>query len=362
VSLVGTFDANRLLTRGPTELDGGPRGLLPAASAMLRTVPRIVRATVGCDVLHLALPTPAFSWVADIMQRSTPVPIVVTFEGHLADAKLILNGLRRPRTIKGYLPLCAINSGLLGRIGPRACRQYTVSSEFQRRELIAIGFPVDRVSVLPNVIWGGKLTRSEPDSARTLIGLPLDRPIVGYVGHFNDVKGVDVLADAFRSLLRREPTAVLALAWSGQGDPRPIRRRLAGLDSNVVWLKKVHIGTFMCAIDVLALPYRTTAGQGAFPSLVLEALHVGCPLVTTDLPLLREITSLGPVALVCPIERPGIMAAQLKGLLTSETRRSRMADAQRHVARSHFAEDKLVSNYVALYETVLGIDAVSTIA
>jgi glycosyltransferase involved in cell wall biosynthesis len=329
---------------------------------MLRTVPRIVRATAGCDLLQLALPTPAFGWLADIVRLSTPVPIVVTFEGHLADARLLLNGLRRPRTMKGYLPLCAVNSELLGRIGPRACRQYTVSSEFQRQELIAIGFPSDRISVLPNVIWDGKLTRCEPDSARARLGLPLDRPIVGYVGHLNDVKGVDVLADAFRSLVLREPTAVLALAWSGQGDPGPIQRRLAGLDSQVVWLRKVHIGTFMCAIDVLALPYRTTAGQGAFPSLVLEALHVGRPLVTTDLPLLREITSLGPVALVSPPERPDVLARQLECLLGSESRRARMAEAQRRVARSHFSPDRLVNEYVALYESVIGVDAVSVVA
>ena len=362
VTLVGPFDASGLLARDPTELDNGPKRLLPAASAMLRTVPRIVRTTFGCDLLHLALPSPAFGWVADIVRASTSVPVVVTFEGHLADTRLLLNGLRRPRSMKGYVPLCAVNSGLFGRIGPHGCRHYTVSSQLQRRQLIACGFPADRISVLPNVVWDGKLTRSDPDSARARLGLPRDRPIVGYVGHLNDVKGVDVLADAFRSLLQDVPTAVLAIAWSGQGDPGPIRCRLAGLDTQVVWLEKVHVATFMCAIDVLALPYRTTAGQAAFPSLVLEALHVGCPLVTTDLPLLREITSLGPIALVCPPERPDELAKKLKCLLASETRRDHMAQAQQHVARAHFAPNRLVGEYITLYESVLGVRTMSVVA
>ncbi|HLZ09012.1 MAG TPA: glycosyltransferase family 4 protein [Chloroflexota bacterium] len=362
VTLVGPFDANSLLSRDPTELDSGPTHLLSAAGAMLRTVPRIVRASAGADLLHLALPTPAFGVLAEVVRKSTPVPVVVTFEGQLADAALIRNGLRRPSTLKGYLPLCAVNSGLLGRIGPRACRQYTVSSEFQRGQLVSVGFPLDRIRVLPNVVWDGKLTRCEPDVARARLGLPADRPIVGYVGHLSDVKGVDVLADAFCSMLKWEPRAVLALAWSGQGNPGPIRRRLAGVESQVVWLKKVHVGTFLCAVDVLALPYRTTAGQGAFPSLVLEALHVGCPLVTTDLPLLREVTSLGPVALVCPPEQPDELAKQLECLLTSQARRNRMSAAQRQVARSYFAPERLVSDYVALYEAVLGVDSMSVVA
>src|SRR5207253_7332801 len=140
------------------------------------------------------------------------------------------------------------------------------------------------------------------------------------------VKGVDVLAEAFRSVAERTPDAILALAWSGQGDDGPIRRRLAGLEHRVAWLTKVHVGTFLCAIDVLALPYRSTAGQGAYPSLVLEALHVGRPLVTTDLPPLREITSRDDVALACPPERPDLLAANIAPLLKSEPRRSRMAE------------------------------------
>ena len=97
-------------------------------------------------------------------------------------------------------------------------------------------------------------------------------------------------------------------------DPSAIRRRLAGTAAQVVWLDKVPIGAFLCAIDVLALPYRSTAGQGAYPSLVVEALAVGRPLVTTDLPLLREITELGPVARVCPPERPGLLALEIDRL------------------------------------------------
>ena len=48
---------------------------------------------------------------------------------------------------------------------------------------------------------------------------------VGYIGHFNDVKGVDLLASAFSSLVRSGRDVNLALAWSGQGDPRPMAGR-----------------------------------------------------------------------------------------------------------------------------------------
>src|SRR5207237_7658239 len=166
-----------------------------------------------------------------------------------------------------------------------------------------------------NVIEDGKLVACDPRLARRELGLPDGKPIVGYLGHFNDVKGVDVLAAAFAALVRRGGDARLALASSGQGDDGPVRAALAGVEERVDWLEKVHVGTFMCAIDVLALPYRSTAGQGAYPSLVIEALEVGTPLVTTDLPMLREITSLGPVARTCPPDRSDLLADEIQGLL-----------------------------------------------
>jgi glycosyltransferase involved in cell wall biosynthesis len=357
VDLVAPFDVTGLLDRDLVVLDGGPRGLVPAARSMLGTVPRLIQAARGCDLVHLALPTPAFGWLADLVQIRAGVPTIASFEGHLAHAGQFLRVLRHPVSVRSYLPLCGVNNRLFGRISFHRCDAYIVGSDYQRDELVALGYPPDRIAVLPNVVEDGKLGTCEPRLARRLLRLPLDRPIVGYVGHFTDVKGVDVLADAFRTVAESVPDAMLALAWSGQGDDALIRRRLAGLEDRVIWLSKVHVGTFLCALDVLALPYRSTAGQGAYPSLVLEALHVGRPLVTTDLPLLREITNRGDVALTCPPERADLLAANVATLLGSEQQRRRMAQTQRQLARDRFASSVLLPRYEALYASVLGVGA-----
>jgi len=353
VALVAPFDTSTLLNASLADLDTGPRRLIPAARAMLAALPRIVRAAHGRDLVHLALPTPAFGWIADLVQAGTGVPTVVGFEGHLVGLGELAAAGRRG-ALSGYLPLWAINNRLLGRLSLHLCPAYVVSSGFQRQELVGLGVPAERIVVLPNVVEDGKLAASAATAARLRLGLPGRAPLVGYVGHFNDVKGVDVLAAAFQALAAREPSARLALAWSGQGDPAPVRAALGGLDGRVSWLQKVHVGAFLSAVDVLALPYRSTAGQGLFPSLVLEALQAGRPLVTSDLPLLREITSLGPVALVAPPERADLLADRLGLLLGSEQRRREMSEAQRSLARAHFAPDTLVRRYEGLYAAVLG--------
>src|SRR5205823_2312830 len=121
----------------------------------------------------------------------------------------------------------------------------------------------ERIAVLTNVIEDGKLQSCDQGAARGNLGLRADTPTIGYIGHFNDVKGVDLLASAFATLVKSGRDFRLALAWSGQGDPRPVESALRPVKSNVKWLGKINVGTFLCAIDVLALPYRSTAGQAA---------------------------------------------------------------------------------------------------
>jgi glycosyltransferase involved in cell wall biosynthesis len=350
VTLIAPFDTSTLLEHALQELDAGPRGLVSASKAMLRAVPRIIAAARESDVLHLALPTPAFSWLADVVHASSGSPVLVSFEGHLAQAGQVLGALRRPRSLKGYVPLWLVNNGLFGRMSARSCERYVVSSEYQHAELLELGIPPDRITVLTNVVEDSKLVSCDQPCARRALGLHESRPTIGYIGHFNDVKGVDLLASAFASLVRDEGRDVdLALAWSGQGNPRSVQRTLQEVRPHVTWLGKVHVGTFLCAIDVLSLPYRSTAGQGAFPSLVLEALHAGRPLVTTDLPLLHEIAEDERVALLCPPERPDLLARQLDRLLSSEPLRRRMSQEQIRLAHQRFDPATLAVRYEALY-------------
>ena len=87
---------------------------------------------------------------------------------------------------------------------------------------------------------------------------------------------------------------------------------------------------------------------------VIEAMWVGVPLVTTDLPLLRELSAHGEcVALARPGD-PADLARQVTGLLTDPTRAQRIVEAQRRAMEGRFDADGLVSKYVRVYRHVVG--------
>jgi len=146
VTLVAPFDTGGLLDRSLISLDAGSHRLTGAAMKMLRTIPRIIAAAHEADVVHLALPTPAFSWVGDIVQSGTTTPVIVSYEGHIAPGGQLLRPSRLRRSWRTYLPLWAVNNGVFGRMTSYTAARYVVSSEYQRQELAALGAPAERRS------------------------------------------------------------------------------------------------------------------------------------------------------------------------------------------------------------------------
>src|SRR5438876_352029 len=126
-----------------------------------------------------------------------------------------------------YLPGVLVNNGIVARLAPRRAERYVVSSDWQRTELEELGFSSERISVIPNLVIEDKLKPSTKDAARAELGLP-EGPLVGYIGHFHDVKGHDVLIEALRILraASQSPLPKLVMAWSGIGSPQRVQAQL----------------------------------------------------------------------------------------------------------------------------------------
>lgn len=360
-TVVSPFDDD--LLRGGVGLALARRD--PGASALgkllgvLRGFRRAAAAGRGADLLHLNLPTPAFSWLADALalQPGWNVPVVVGYEAHLADVPGLLRRSYLWHDPRFYLPRALVNNGLWGRCALFRCQRYVVASRWQRGELLALGVDEARLVSLPNLVDREKLRATPKATARAaLLGEAGGGPLVGWAGHFHHVKGVDTLLEAFARLADERPDARLALAWSGIGDAGPIaaRIRALGLGERTIRLGQVDIGQLLSAVDVMALPYRLTIGQGAFPNLVMEAMAVGVPLVTTDLPLLRELADDGQDALLVPPDDPAALAAALARLLDEPALAASMARAQHARMDGLLAPATLAARYVELYETVRG--------
>jgi glycosyltransferase involved in cell wall biosynthesis len=341
---------------------------------MLSTFLRYVASSLGlfrelagdfgdADVVHLSLPTPGFSLLADLLATRIRVPLVVGYEAPLISADLVDSVARAAlRGLGFYLPRLLVNNALFAGAARHRADLYVVSSQYQELQLRRFGLQ-GRTAVIPNVVEiapddaDARDPDEDPASARRRIGLPERAPLVGYVGHLHPVKGVDTLVRAFARLLVAHPDVRLVLAWSGMGDRAGIASLLErlGCSDRVIWLGRTNVSDLLGALDVLALPYRYPIGQNAFPNVLLESHAVGIPLVTTRIPVVEEACHPNETALLVPPDDPASMAAALDELLRSAARREAMVRQQRHRFAARFAPEALLGRYQALYRLALEV-------
>lgn len=123
-------------------------------------------------------------------------------------------------------------------------------------------------------------------SARKMLGLSEDRPIVLHVGSFKPEKNHEELLKMFRHFLRSHPGSMLVLVGDGALRPRieaEIKRLGLG-ECTVLAGHQRRPEHYFAAADLLVFPSRSE-GYG---NVLVEAQAMGLPIVASDIPAHRE--------------------------------------------------------------------------
>lgn len=106
------------------------------------------------------------------------------------------------------------------------------------------------------------------------------------------------------------------------------------------------------AADLYCLPsYRE-----GFPNTVLEAMACGLPAITTDVPGCRETVDDGVQGLKIPARNADALIDAIDRLIEQPEVRERMGEKSREKVCTEFSVQKVVEQYLTLYETFLGAD------
>lgn len=346
VQVVSAFPSQQLLSANRLDLDKPQRILIDQPIRMTRILARLVGLAPQVDLIHLNLPTPAFSIFGDLLQMIARVPVVIGYEAHLVRFRDLLAHGYWLHSPEFYLPRLFINNRAIARLTLRRAAHYVVNSQYQKSELIALGVQPDRISTLPIILPRDKLTPAQPVQTAPL---PSGR-LITYVGHYNHVKGVDTLVRAFQNISPRWSDLRLVLAWSGIGASHRVKRMLSGND-RIVELGHLRVPELFAASELIVLPYRLTIGQAAFPATLLEAIAANVPVVTSDLPLLRELTEGGTTALLTPPDDPAALAAGIERVLSDPSLVAQMRARQRRWM-AQMQPEHGIKEYERLYEQI----------
>lgn len=186
----------------------------------------------------------------------------------------------------------------------RADHIIAISAHSRDRAIARFHIPADRFTVIHH----GVDHEGAPDAGTPRPEPP--RPFLLSLGNSKPYKNLPTLLRAFAAVLATHPALELVIV--GRGDSLPELRRLSlqlGVDHGVTYtgmIDDAEVHALMRAARALVFP-SLIEGFG-FPAV--EAMAAGCPVVTSDIPVMREIV--GDAALLAPPTDPEALAAAIR--------------------------------------------------
>ncbi|MBE3008045.1 glycosyltransferase [Microbispora sp. NEAU-D428] len=229
-------------------------------------------------------------------------------------------------------------------IGRRAVAVIATCSD-EVGELVAMGVPRDRITVVP---CGVDLGLFRPDGPSAPRG---DRPRVLSIGRMVPRKGVDTVVRAMRQV----PGAELVIAGGDPGDEESTRlRTLAdglGLGDRVRLIGSVsraEVPALMRSADVLV----TVPWYEPFGMVPLEALACGVPVVASAVG--GHLDTVAGCGVLVPPRRPRALSRELGDLLARPGLRAALSAAGARRARARYGWPRIAEQTESVYRNLAG--------
>ncbi len=316
----------------------------PYSLALAVTMHEVTRRE-GLDLLHVhyAIPHATAGWIARDMLRAAG-----------GDVKLVTTLHGTDITLVGQDP----SYRSITRFSIEKSDRLTAVSDWLR-DRTHRDFECDRcaIDVIPNFVDPDVYDR-ERYRGRHRLARPGEK-VVMHISNFRAVKRIPDLIEMF-ARIRREVPARLVLV--GDGPERQRAEELAaelGISGAVVFLGKFDsVADLLANADLFLLPSE----QESFGLVALEAQASGVPVVGSSGTGLDEVIEDGATGYLHPVGSVDAMARSAVSLLTDGALWTGFSREARRRAVEHFALDRIVPRYEALYRNVLGLDDASGVS
>lgn len=210
------------------------------------------------------------------------------------------------------------------------------------------GIPRQKIKVIYNPVIDDTILEKAKEPLDHPWFQPGEPPVILGVGRLTRQKDFPTLVRAFAQVRKEIPARLVIIGKEGEDKPK-----LEALIRELGLEQDVDMPGF---VDN---PYKYMARAGVFvlsslwegPGHVLiEALAVGCPVVSTDCPSgPREILLNGQCGVLVPMKEPEAMAKAILDVLRNPDKAKQLIEESReHIGR--FRPDTAVNEYLALIE------------
>ncbi len=292
--------------------------------------------------------SPALNGLAAVQAaKRLGIPALYEIRAFWEDAA-VGNGTGREGSIK-YRLTRALENHVVGRADAVA-----VICEGLRRDLIARGFPSEKIMVSPNGVDMGLFGAPPPADVALAKELGLEgADVVGFIGSFYDYEGIDDLITAMPALIAKLPKARLLLVGGGPMEAAlRVQADASQARDAIHFVGRVphhEVERYYSLIDVLAYPRKNMRLTDLVtPLKPLEAMAQGRIVAASDVGGHRELIKDGVTGTLFSADSPIAMANALAALFD----RRESWDAQRKIARRYVEEERNWQKNIQRYDPV----------
>jgi glycosyltransferase involved in cell wall biosynthesis len=210
--------------------------------------------------------------------------------------------------------------------------------------------PFDAVDVIPPPIDLERLEAAEPSGIRARLRLAQDEPLLLFVGHAFQRKGLDRLLLALAEI----PEASLVVVGDGDRDSVAPLIVGCGLGDRVHFAGRVdEPERYYAEADLLVLPTRSD--PWGIP--LLEAMAAGIPVVSTSMAGAAGVVASARAGIVLADDSPTALRDAVRGLLGDPACRRKMGERGRAAAKGYGALSHARAVLETYERTLAGADS-----
>jgi len=182
--------------------------------------------------------------------------------------------------------------------------------------------------------------------------------VIACVANFHPVKGHDVLASAYQSLLDKRPGVKLLVAGGAGQDPnrQTFQARVKDMLQTEITSGQVviidpceEVRSILAAADIYVQPSHSEALSVS----ITEAMAMGLPIVATAVGGTPEIVISGRTGILVPPDHPNDMAASIAQLIANPPQCETLGKAAKAFAEKHMHPSVLLASYRDAYEAAM---------
>jgi glycosyltransferase involved in cell wall biosynthesis len=220
-------------------------------------------------------------------------------------------------------------------------------SDSDKKYLISIGVDPVKIVIIPNAINHEYLDNI---SYNKKMQEKNDEKILLYVGVLIKRKGVEYLIRSIPDIIKHNRVSCIIV---GKGDYREQLETLVdklNLADNIIFKGSVsteELYFYYNTADIFVLP---SVSEG-LPTTILEAMYFGLPVVTTDIPGIRDHFS--DSAILVPPKNEKELANAIIRVLNDLPLRESLSGRGKELVREKYTWDKVSNAYINIYHELL---------